>query len=340
MASPFDHVAIDLGAGSGRVFVGGLSTDGLQFSEVHRFQYAPRLVQGHLRWDMERLFGGIEEGLRRAAAHAAGNGGALRTLAVDSWGVDYGLLDAAGQLVEEPICYRDARTDGVMDAVFAEVPRTEIFARTGIQFMPFNTLFQLYAHVRDGLSPQAERLLMMPDLCHQRLCGSIVGEFTNGSTTQLLDARTRRWDDGLFERLRLPRALMPDLVQAGTTLGRMTATASARIGVAPLDVVAPATHDTGSAVAGTPLQPGWAFISSGTWSLMGVERDTPLLNEATAQANFTNEIGAFGSVRLLRNVTGFWLLESCRREWDAAGAPNRCRHCSTASPGFPTFQGS
>ncbi len=321
MASPHEHVAVDLGAGSGRVFVGGLSPDGLHFSEVHRFHYAPRLVEGHLRWDVHRLFGGIDDGLRLAAAHAAANGGALRTVAVDSWGVDYGLLDADGHLVEEPVCYRDARTDAAMDAVFARVPRAEIFARTGIQFMPFNTLFQLFAHVQEGIADRAARLLMMPDLCHHRLCGSTTGEFTNGSTTQLLDARTRRWDDELFARLRLPRDLMPDLVAAGTTLGRMSAAASARTGIASLDVVAPATHDTGSAVAGTPLQPGWAFISSGTWSLMGVERDTPLLDEATAQANFTNEIGAFGSVRLLRNVTGFWLLESCRREWETAGTP-------------------
>jgi rhamnulokinase len=321
MSTPYEHVAIDLGAGSGRVFAGGLAAGGLLFTEVHRFHYAPRAVDGHLRWDAARLFSGIEEGLQRASAHVRDLGGRLRSVGVDSWGVDYGLIDRDGELVEEPVCYRDARTEGVMDAVFARVPRSEIFARTGIQFMALNTLYQLAAHASAGLPADAAKLLMIPDLCHLRLCGSLTGEHTNASTTQLLDARTRRWDDVLFERLALPRALMPELVETGTILGRVTDATCRRLGIEPLEVIAPATHDTGSAVAGTPLEPGWAFISSGTWSLVGIERTAPLLDAATAQANFTNEIGAFGTVRLLRNVTGLWLLDSCRREWQAAGAP-------------------
>jgi rhamnulokinase len=224
-------------------------------------------------------------------------------------------------LVEEPVCYRDARTEGAMEAVFARVPAAEIFARTGIQFLSLNTLFQLYAHVSSGLSPRATRLLMIPDLCHHHLCGARVGELTNASTTQLLAARSQQWDDGLFEALGLPRELMPDLVTAGTPLGRLADGARRRLGIEPLTVVAPATHDTGSAVAGTPLEPGWAFVSSGTWSLVGIERDGPLLGEDAARASFTNEIGAGGTIRLLRNVAGLWLLDSCRREWEAAGTP-------------------
>jgi rhamnulokinase len=180
---------------------------------------------------------------------------------------------------------------------------------------------------------------MIPDLCHHYLCGSQAGEFTNASTTQLLNARTQQWDDELFARLGLPRVLMPELAAAGTVLGRMTAGASSRSGLEPLQVVAPATHDTGSAVAGTPLEPGWAFISSGTWSLMGIERETPLLDEATAKANFTNEIGVYGTVRLLRNVTGLWLLDSCRREWQAAGTPQELPRLLQAVGAMPGFQG-
>ncbi len=319
MTARHEHVAIDLGAGSGRVFLGHVGDEGLHFADVHRFHYTPREVAGHLRWDVSRLFAGIEEGLRLAGARARERGTALASVAVDSWGVDYGLVDAAGRLLEEPVSYRDARTEPMMEAVFARVPRAELFARTGIQMMVFNTVFQLAAHVAEGIPAGAARFLMIPDLCHQHLCGSDVGELTNASTTQLLDARTQRWDEELFRRLGLPRHLMPDVVTAGTTLGELTPALRDRLGLDPLRVVAPATHDTGSAVAGTPLAPGWAYVSSGTWSLVGVEHDVPLLGEDAAAANFTNEIGANRKVRLLRNVMGLWVLDSCLREWEASG---------------------
>jgi rhamnulokinase len=317
MPSPI-RVAIDLGAGSGRTLVGRVGEDGVHLEEVHRFQYAPRVHEGYLRWDFGRLLGGLDEGLRKARSAAAEHGTRLQSVGVDSWGVDYGLVDAEGRLLEEPIAYRDERTNGVMEQVFARVPREEIFARTGIQLLQFNTLFQLYAHARAGLPRGASRLLLIPDLCHAHLCGSFVSEATNASTTQLVDARTGAWDDALFARLDLPRALMPELVPAGATLGRLRPERQAALGLGPLPVIAPATHDTGSAVAGTPLEPGWAFLSSGTWSLLGVERETPLLGRDVAAANFTNEKGAFGTVRLLKNVMGLWLLESSRREWESA----------------------
>ncbi len=318
MTPPPVRVAIDLGAGSGRALVGRVGADGVHLEEVHRFHYAPRPQQGHLRWDFGRLLGGLDEGLRKAKAAAAEHGAKLASVGVDSWGVDYGLLDGEGRLLEEPIAYRDERTDGVMEQVFARVPRGEIFARTGIQSLQFNTLFQLFAHARAGLPAGAARLLMIPDLCHHYLCGSVSGELTNASTTQLVDARTGRWDDQLFRQLDLPRDLMPEIAPAGATLGWLRPERQAELGVGALPVLAPATHDTGSAVAGTPLQPGWAFLSSGTWSLLGVEREAPLLGEAVARANFTNEAGAFGTVRFLKNVMGLWLLESSRREWEAA----------------------
>lgn len=313
------HLAIDLGAGSGRAIIGSLSPRGLVLQEVHRFFYPPRHVAGHLRWDMTRLFEGIRHGLERAALEAAVLGRPLSSLGVDSWGVDYALVDAAGRLVEEPICYRDDRTAGIVDEVLSRVPREELFTRTGIQLLPFNTLFQLAAHVRSGIPKDAARLLMIPDFCHQALCGSTVTEHTNASTTQLLRTGERAWDDKLCDVIGLPRSLLPEIVPAGARLGTLDDRWQADCGTGPLRVVAPATHDTGSAVAGTPLEPGWAYISSGTWSLVGVERTEPLLGDAVARANFTNEAGVFGTVRFLKNVTGLWILESCRREWNGAG---------------------
>ena len=315
------HVAIDLGAGSGRALVGGVGAAGFRLGEVHRFHYSPRQAGGHLRWDAASLIEGIETGLRRGRDAAARDGASIASVGVDSWGVDYALLDDDGRLVEEPVCYRDGRTAGVMDDVFALMSRDEIFARTGIQFLPLNTIYQLWAHVRGGLPARARRLLLMPDFCHHHLCGSLVSERTNASTTQLLDAQTGRWDSELFARLGLPRDLMPGIVDAGTAIGTLRRELCRDAGIAPVRVVAPGTHDTASAIAGTPLVPGWAYVSSGTWSLVGVERREPMLSADALRAGLTNEAGVGGTVRLLTNVVGLWLLESCRREWEAEGRP-------------------
>jgi rhamnulokinase len=314
------HAAIDLGAGSGRVFVGEAAPGAVGLRELHRFHYRPRPLEGHLRWDMPRLVDGLHVGLRRAAEAASTAGGELISVGVDGWGVDYGLFDDEGDLIEEPICYRDDRTLDVMERVFACVPRDTIFAASGIQMLPFNTLFQLAAHVSAGLPAHAVRLLLIPDLCHQLLCGSVVGEVTNASTTQLLQVQRTEWNDDLFARLGLPRALMPPLVPAGTEVGRLRRDLMATLGLPAVRVVAPATHDTASAVLGTPLNAGWAYISSGTWSLVGVEREAPLVDARVREANFTNERGAGGTIRFLKNVMGLWLLESCRREWAGVGA--------------------
>ncbi|MGD8896373.1 MAG: rhamnulokinase family protein [Acidobacteriota bacterium] len=315
---PF-HVAVDLGAGSGRAMLGRLGREGLVLEEVQRFHYPPEISAGHLRWPFGRILEGIKEGLGRARQAAEAAGGTIATVGVDSWGVDYGLLDAGGRLLEDPVAYRDGRTDGEMERVLRKVPREEIFQRTGIQFMHLNTLFQLHVHVREGLPSGARRLLMIPDLCHHALCGSTRSEYTDASTTQLLDVRTRGWADDLFSRLRLPRELMPDLVAPGTELGELRAGLQKELGLGSLRVLAPATHDTASAVAGAPLAPGWAYVSSGTWSLVGVERETPLVSGVVARANFTNEGGAFGTIRFLKNLMGLWILEECRREWSEGG---------------------
>ena len=313
------HAAIDLGAGSGRALVGRVDADDLLVEEVHRFHYAPRHADGHLRWDIERLFEGVRAGVLAAGTRAAAEGAAIASVGVDSWGVDYGLIDEAGRLTEEPICYRDDRTTGVMEQVFAAVSREEIYSRTGIQFHQLNTLYQMAAHVRDGLPRGAARLLLVPDLCHHLLCGATASERSDASTTQMLNVHTGSWDDDLFARLRLPRDLMPPLVPTGADLGPLEAGLSSHAGLGRTRVLACPTHDTASAVAATPLEPGWAYISSGTWSLVGVERTAPMLTREALEANFTNETGAFGTIRFLKNVMGLWLLESCRRDWETAG---------------------
>jgi rhamnulokinase len=313
------HVAIDLGAGSGRALVGGLQDGRLAAAIAHRFHYEPRPSRGRLRWDMRRLAEGLRGSLDKAQQAAAQEGGRLTSVGVCSWAVDYGLVNDRGELVEEPVCYRDPRSEGERERVFAQIPRAELFSRTGVQSLPFNTLYQLMAEVRQGLPPEACRMLMMPDLCHHLLAGSWVTERTNASTTQLVDARTGAWDDDLVTRLGLPRRLLSDIVPAGTVLGRLRKELRSELGLSALDVIAPCTHDTASAVVGTPLRNGWAYISSGTWSLVGVERTAPLLSPDVDEAGFSNEGGFGDTVRLLANVMGLWLLESCRKEWAAHG---------------------
>jgi len=314
------YIAVDLGAGSGRVFLAGVGPGELLLEEVRRFHYPPSRSAGHLRWDLPRIFTEIKQGLSAAAKRARVLDRRIESLGIDSWGVDYGLLDAAGELLEYPVCYRDERTRGVMDQVFASVPREEIFEHTGIQFMPLNTLFQLAAHAREGIPPAAHRLLLIPDLVNSLLTSEHRTEYTNATTTQMLNARTGGWDDELLDKLGLPADLLPPIVMAGTELGALTSEIARELGVDEIRVVAPATHDTGSAVAGAPLADGWAYISSGTWSLVGIERDDVLINREVLQHNFTNEGGAFGKIRFLKNVMGLWILESCRNEWQQSGS--------------------
>jgi rhamnulokinase len=313
------YIAVDLGAGSGRVFLCGVAPGELLLEEVRRFRYPPAEAGGHLRWNLPEIFEEIKAGLRDAGARARELGRPVRGVGVDSWGVDYGLIDDAGRLVENPVCYRDARTRGAMEEVFARVPRAEVFARTGVQFLDFNTLFQLHAHAREGLPLAAARLLLIPDLINFFLTGRAASEYTNATTTQLVNAETGAWDYELLERLELPSRLLAEIVPAGAELGPVREDLADELMLEGVRVVAPATHDTGSAVAGAPLREGWAYVSSGTWSLVGVERGGALINGEVARQNFTNEGGAYNTIRFLKNVMGLWLLESCRREWQARG---------------------
>jgi rhamnulokinase len=309
------YAAVDLGATSGRVVNVAIDSQRITLDPVHRFQTPS--IPGHngaLHWDMERLRSEIEIGLARAAERAP-----LRSAAIDSWAVDYGLLDAAGELVGPVHAYRSHRTDGVMESVVARVGRKRIYEISGIQFLPFNTIYQLVA-ARD--LEVASRLLMIPDLINNHLCGSVTNEVTNASTTQLLDARTHQWSTELCADLDIRRSMLPSLHQPGTTLGTIRSEVVARHpGLDGLSVVAAASHDTASAIAGIPLDASRPaiYISCGTWALVGCELAAPLTSEQALLANVTNELGVGNTTRFLKNVTGLWLLEECRRSWELAG---------------------
>jgi rhamnulokinase len=313
------YIAVDLGAGSGRIFLCDVAQDTFELEEVRRFSYPARETGGHLRWDFQSIIAEIKAGLMDSGQRARELNRHILSIGVDSWGVDYGLIDASGNLIENPVCYRDARTQGVMERAVTRVPREDLFERTGIQLLPFNTVFQLFAHAKEGIPARASCLLMMPDLVNSFLSGRAATEYTNATTTQMLNVTTRRWDFEMVDRLGLPSRLLGELVPAGTDLGPLRPALADELRFETVRVIAPATHDTASAVAGTPLEDGWAYISSGTWSLVGVERSSPLINGEVARANFTNEGGAFGTIRFLKNVMGLWILESCRREWREQG---------------------
>jgi rhamnulokinase len=309
--------AVDLGAQSGRVAVGRFDGSQLAIEEVHRFPNVPVRVHGTLHWDVLRLYGDVLDGLRAAARD-----GAVDSVAVDSWGVDFGLIDRAGRLVQNPVHYRDSRRSAAVDAVHARVAPRELYERTGIQLMPINTVFELAAMAAesDPVLAAADRLLLIPDLFHYWLCGARTTEYTNATTTQCFDARAGAWATDLLERLDVPVRLLPEVVGPATQLGPVLDEVGAETGVAGATVVAVATHDTGSAVAGTPLNGEHsAFLSVGTWSLVGVEAREQVAGEDAYRANLTNEGGLGGTFRVLRNVTGLWLLQECRRTWALAG---------------------
>lgn len=309
--------AVDLGAQSGRVARGRFDGSRLEVQEVHRFPNDPVASGGTLCWDVERLHREVLDGLR-----AAGRDAPVDSLAVDSWAVDFGLLDAKHELVEPPRHYRDGRRAAAVAGVFERVPARELYQRTGIQLLPINTVFELAAMAseRDPALEAARTLLLIPDLFHFWLCGSKTTEFTNATTTQCYDPTAGAWATDLLERLDVPARLLPEIVSPGTVLGPLTPAAADATRLDGARVVAVATHDTGSAVAAVPLADGDSvYLSIGTWSLVGVEVDQPVIGDESFAANLTNEGGVDGTFRLLRNVTGLWLLDECRRAWADAG---------------------
>ncbi|MFO0012240.1 MAG: rhamnulokinase [Planctomycetota bacterium] len=327
MDIPDIFIAVDLGASSGRVIAAELRGDQIHLHDIHRFDNAPIPVGKRLHWNLLQLWQEIERGLTLAAEQYPNR---IASIGVDTWGVDYVLLDRNEDLVGPAFCYRDPRTKGMMQRAFDRIPRSEIFSETGIQFMEINTVYQLFSMRTEGspLLDIAERFLMIPDFFHWLLTGKMVNEFTNSSTTQMLCPGTGGWSYRTLDALGIPRKLFSEPVQPGTDLGPVRANIRSRTGLdEKTRVVVPATHDTGAAVLAVPAEgfalskPKWCYISSGTWSLMGVELDQPILNEKAQHYNFTNEGGAQGSVRLLKNIAGLWPFQQCRASWQRRGKP-------------------
>jgi rhamnulokinase len=333
MAVTSNYLALDLGAESGRGLLGRFDGRELALEDVHRFPNGPVRMLDTLYWDLPRLFDEIKTAMRKGATHY----GELDGVGVDTWGVDFGLIGRGDTLLGNPVNYRDARTNGMIEAAVERVPRKRIYEITGLQFLPFNTVYQLLALVlaKSPLLDVAETLLMMPDVFGWLLTGRRAGERTDASTTQLLDPRTGTWSDELCRGLEIPRAILPELIEPGSVLGPLRPALVEEIGLArSVTVIAPATHDTASAVAAVPAMtksksslsssspdapPDWCYLSSGTWSLLGVEVKHPVINAETLKYNFTNEGGVAGTTRLLKNIMGLWLVQECRRTWARAG---------------------
>jgi len=316
------YLGVDLGAESGRVMAGLWDGRRMRLEELHRFPNGPVHVAGTMRWDVLRLWSEVEQGLALAAKRF---GKSIVSVGVDTWGVDFVLLSKSGELLGQPYHYRDARTRGMLGHAFSRVPRAEIFVATGLQFMEISSLYQLLALQRNNpeLLAAADCFLMMPDFLHWCLSGSRVVEFTNATTTQCFHPTERNWSFDLLRKLGLPADIFPDVVPPGTKLGRLRESVSDRTGLGSIDVIAPATHDTGSAVAGVPTRntgkSNWAYISSGTWSLMGVEVADARLSQRVLELNLTNEGGVNFTYRLLKNIMGLWLVQQCKRAFDATG---------------------
>lgn len=320
--SVHSFAAADLGATSGRVVVGRVGAGRLEVAETHRFANVPVAVPSSgLHWDILALYQGVLEGLRAAAR--GGGPDSLTSIGIDSWAVDYGLLDAGGALLGNPYHYRDVRTDGVADRIREELGAARLYQDTGLQHLPFNTVYQLAAARGTPQIESAHRLLLIPDLLTYWLTGSVGAEATNASTTGLFDVHARGWSSAIAEAVGINRLLLPDLRTPGDDCGPLLPSIAADTGLSPAtSVTAVASHDTASAVAAVPAdRANFAYISCGTWSLAGLELDAPVLTEASRLANFTNELGIDGSIRYLRNIMGLWLLTESQRHWRAAGAP-------------------
>lgn len=317
-------LAIDLGASGGRVLAGQFDGQRLALDEVHRFENYPVLAAGSLHWDVLGLWTQIQRGLRQAAARYPGQ---IVSLGVDTWGVDFALLGRGDTLLGNPYAYRDRRTQGMFAATFERVPREDVFAHTGLQFMEFNTLYQLVAMRRQQspLLDAAETLLMIPDLFHWLLTGVKGVEFTNATTTQFFNPARHAWATELFDRLDLPAHILGPILEPGTDLGPLRPEVAAETNLAGVRVVLPGTHDTASAVMAVPAasrpgaRPDWCYLSSGTWSLLGAEVPAPVVSPECLQLGFTNEGGIGRTIRLLKNITGLWLVQECRRVWAQRG---------------------
>ncbi len=332
------YFAADLGASNGRLMVARVEPASFRLDEVYRFENQPVIIDGELYWDPHRLLMELEEGLRRGASQSPD----VRSLAIDTWGTDFGLVDEAGALVAWPYSYREFTGQEMMTLVRRSIPDAELYALTGIQFIQVNTLFQLMAvKTRHPQRLEAARwLLMMPDLLNYLLTGEVQAEYTNGSTTHFLNPTTRAWETRIFERLGLPARILPRLIQPGSPAGRLLPVHAAHTGLPHLEIRACASHDTASAVAAVPAVDGlpWAFISSGTWLLVGTETRQPCLTAEALAANVTNEAGVEGTIRLLKNLTGLWLVQRLRHDLQSQGQEFSFSQLAEAAAAAPAFQ--
>ena len=316
------YIAADFGAGSGRVIVGTwlAASKTIELEEIHRFENNQKMIDGHLRWDFHALFNELKTGLKKAFAKY---GDEIQSIGIDTWGVDYGLLDKDGRLISNPICYRDSRTQGMLELAFQKLPKDEFFKRAANQFMEINTAFQLLSETE---LQRADKLLFMPDLFNYFLTGKCCNEFTIASTSQLLNSLTHEWDDVIFDRLNLPKRLMQTIVYPGTVIGRLTDELAEEVG-GNANVVSVGSHDTASAVASiNDTSDDWAFISSGTWSLMGTPTKEPIISKEAFDSDFTNEGMTDGRIRFLKNITGLWLIQQLVKEWE-----QECYKCDYSS---------
>lgn len=314
MSTPIYNLAFDFGASSGRLILSKFEGGRIELEEIHRFTNDPVRIGRNFYWDTFRLYHELKTGLKKAAAKKL----PITSMAIDTWGVDYGLIDKDGNLIGNPINYRDDRTIGVIDEIDKIVPLKEVYSSTGIQFMNFNTIFQFYADkkMRPEIYGRADKFLMMPDLFNYFLTGKMYNEYTNASTGQLLDAKKRTWDLELLEKLSLRTDLFCDMIKPGTVVGEMIDEVVKETGLQGVKVIAVGSHDTASAVAGTPFEEeNAAFLSCGTWSLLGMEMDEPVLTEESYKYNCTNEGGVEGKIRLLKNINGLWIMQNLRRNW-------------------------
>ena len=320
MADTKKYIAVDLGAESGRVMLGTVANDKIVLEEIHRFGNGPIEEDASLRWDFHRLLAEIKVGIGKAAKAA---GGKVSGIGVDSWGVDFGLLDADGKLIENPYHYRDSRTNGMTEKAFELMSKRDIYENTGLQFLPFNSVYQLLAmrlSNSDALM-KAQHLVFIADLFSYFLCGKVFAEYSLASTSQFMDMHTGQWSKEILEGLSLPMDIMPEVVESGTVVGPLTSEVADEIGCGPIPVIAIGSHDTASAVAAVPAvgDADWAYLSSGTWSLMGIEVPQAIINDKTFEYDFTNEGGVENTIRLLKNIMGLWPVQECRRQWQREG---------------------
>jgi len=335
MAEVKQYIAVDLGAESGRVMLGSISAgksathpadksatrmaDKLILEQVHRFSNGPIEEKGTLRWDFGKLLAEVKTGIRKVVKEARNE---VAGIGVDSWGVDFGLLDADGELIENPYHYRDSRTNGMMEKTFEMISKREIYENTGVQFMQLNSIYQLVAMrlANSAALAKTRNLIFIADLFSYYLCGKMFGEYSLASTSQLMDMRTGKWSKKTFDKLSLPIDIMPQIVEPGTVVGELGSKIRKELGCGQIPVIAIGSHDTASAVAAVPAGEGsWAYLSSGTWSLMGVEVPDAIINDKTFGYEFTNEGGVENTIRLLKNIMGLWLMQESKRQWQREG---------------------